>query len=95
MSGIEKAYVHFYFTFLIAKKIVVNVSILLCYRVIESKNKDCAVGDYVTGMFGWRTHTIVTPKDPKEDGSPGYVKVDASVPRDKLSLALGVLGMPG
>ena len=61
-------------------------------RVLESKNKDYAVGDIVQGFFGWTTRSIC-------DGDPakhwlGLYKVDTS--RDiRLSTALGVLGMPG
>jgi len=60
----------------------------LVLRVIESKNENFKVGDYVHSNFGWRTKTI----------SNGYQvrNLDRSVyTDDKLSTALGILGMPG
>ena len=61
--------------------------------VVESKNKDFSVGDLVQGAFGWRTHTITDGK-----GKPGVplavVKLDPAV-HTSLSMALGILGMPG
>lgn len=72
-------------------RIGVQISMFPC-RVIESKNKDCTVGDYVVGSYGWATHTIVVPE---ESGPPKYYKLDSSMPADMRSLALGALGMPG
>ena len=66
--------------------------------MIESKNPDFAVGDIVTANLGWATHSVC-PASAKtrawELGSPIAYKVDPSVPKDHLSLALGTLGMPG
>jgi len=59
-------------------------------RVIESKNKDFAVGDLVVAGFGWRTHTIT---DGKQKDQPVH-KIDPSIPL-RASTALGILGMPG
>jgi len=60
----------------------------VCYRVIESKNENFKVGDYVAGMFGWRTKTISNGDQVR--------KLDHSIyTDDKLSTALGILGMPG
>jgi NADPH-dependent curcumin reductase CurA len=56
-------------------------------RVTESKNKDYSVGDYVVGGFGWVDRAI--------GPTPNCVKLDTSVPADKHSTGLGVLGMPG
>ncbi len=54
-------------------------------EVIASENANFAVGDIVTGQFGWTTHAI-------SDGE-GVRKVDPSIA--PISTALGVLGMPG
>ena len=62
-------------------------------RVLESKNKDFAVGDLVVGNFGWRTHTINDGKT-KEGLDFGVQKIDPSIPL-RASTALGILGMPG
>ncbi|XP_065910747.1 prostaglandin reductase 1-like [Dysidea avara] len=57
-------------------------------KVIESKNGNFKVGDYVAGMFGWRTKTI--------SNGDRVRKLDRSIyTDDKLSTALGILGMPG
>jgi len=75
------------------KKVVVVVVVIccvviFCHRVIESKNDKFAVGDYVVGMFGWRTKTI-------SNGELVF-KLDPNIYTDKkLSAAIGVLGMPG
>ena len=66
---------------------------LSSYRVIESKNKDYAVGDYVVGMFGWRTHTIVPSGG--DGGLLNTYKLDDTLPENMRSLGLGALGMPG
>ena len=57
------------------------------HRVIESKNKDFVVGDYVIGQGGWTDHSVGTAKT--------CFKLDASILENKRSAALGVLGMPG
>ena len=58
------------------------------YRIVESKNPKFKEGDHITGNFGWRTHTI-------SNGENVY-KLDPNMYTDqKLSTALGVLGMPG
>jgi len=54
-------------------------------KVIQSKNVDYQEGDYVTGMLGVQTYAV-------SDGK-GLSKVDISA--GKLSLHIGVLGMPG
>ncbi|XP_065911514.1 prostaglandin reductase 1-like [Dysidea avara] len=57
-------------------------------KIIESKNENFKVGDYVAGMFGWRTKTISNGDQVR--------KLDRSVyTDDKLSTGLGILGMPG
>nr|CAI5853594.1 unnamed protein product [Callosobruchus analis] len=62
-------------------------------RILESKHKKFPVGKYVVGEFGWRTHTISNGK-PLPNGVPqAWVIPDfGDLP---ISLALGVLGMPG
>jgi len=58
------------------------------FRIVESKNPNFKEGDYVIANFGWRTHTI-------SNGDKVY-KLDQKIFTDqKLSAALGVLGMPG
>ncbi len=54
-------------------------------RVVESKKSPFQVGDYVTGMLGWREYFV-------SDGQ-GLVKVDPGVA--PIQSYLGTLGMPG
>jgi len=54
-------------------------------RVIASKNGPFHVGDYVSGMLGWREYFV-------SDGQ-GLVKVDPA--RAPIQSYLGTLGMPG
>ena len=60
-------------------------------RVTQSKSSNYAVGDLVTGMFGWRTHTIASESDKETN----VVKLVAELYQDRESTALGILGMPG
>jgi prostaglandin reductase 1 len=67
---------------------------LFC-RVIESRHPEYKVGIHVVGEFGWQTITIYNVDKPavKVLQSKPYIIPDFSgLP---LSLALGVLGMPG
>ena len=58
------------------------------YRIVESKNSQFKEGDHVIANFGWRTHTV-------SNGENVY-KLDRKMFTDeKLSAALGVLGMTG
>ena len=58
------------------------------YRIVESKNPKFKEGDHVIATFGWRTYTI-------SNGENVY-KLDPKIyTAQKLSTALGVLGMPG
>ena len=61
----------------------------LSYRVVASKSKDYAIGDMVLNSGGWCTHIIAT------SSTQGLAKLDVSIPADKSSIGLGVLGMPG
>ncbi|XP_050350573.1 prostaglandin reductase 1-like [Nymphalis io] len=63
-------------------------------KVIESRNENIPVGSYVTGTLGWRTHTIV---DPNKSSSVGMLPLTVvpEISPHPVSLALGVLGMPG
>lgn len=63
-------------------------------RILESKSEHYAVGNYIVGFFGWRTHTISTPQLITPDHRlPEYLIKDMDdLP---LSLPLGILGMPG
>lgn len=54
-------------------------------RVLESRSERFAVGDYVTGGFGWQEFAVL--------GTVGLRKVDPQVA--PLSAYLGLLGMPG
>ena len=66
----------------------IHQNIVCCTdRVKESKNKDFAVGDYVVSKAGWIDRSVGTAET--------CTKLDVSVPDDKHSTALGVLGMPG
>ena len=58
---------------------------------MESKNPDYAVGDYITAMFGWRTHTIAAADHLK---TFNVTKINPALSQPK-STAIGVLGMPG
>ena len=59
-------------------------------QVIESNNPDYAVGDFVSGMFGWQEFAI-------SDGKPGMMgrigKVPAGVPPELTLSALGGTGL--
>ncbi len=55
-------------------------------RVVATKNPAFAVGDMVTGMFGWQDYTLV------RGGADRLQKLPPGVP---LELAMGVLGMTG
>jgi len=63
-------------------------------RVTESKNPEFPVGCHVCGHFGWRTHTISNGTVGAPDA---WMKAVYKIPYTglPLSLALGVLGMPG
>lgn len=62
-------------------------------RIIASRNSKYAVGKYVIGSFGWRSHTIVDIK--KESGNLSPLRLLPNIDPYPVSLALGVLGMPG
>ena len=64
-------------------------------RVIESRHPDYEVGIHIVGDFGWQTKTVVNGDDP---GTRTWLKKPYIIPDFaglSLSLALGVLGMPG
>ncbi|GBP59388.1 Prostaglandin reductase 1 [Eumeta japonica] len=63
-------------------------------RIISSRNSKYPVGKYVTGSFGWRTHTIVDPNKPQKSSLLPLALLPDIKPYP-VSLALGVLGMPG
>ncbi|MEM6407669.1 MAG: NADP-dependent oxidoreductase [Pseudomonadota bacterium] len=54
-------------------------------EIIESHHSEFAVGEIVTGQFGWASHAVTHGE--------GVRKVDPGVA--PISTALGVLGMPG
>jgi NADPH-dependent curcumin reductase CurA len=57
-------------------------------KVVESKNNQFAVGDYVLGMKGWREYWI-------SDGNPasGISKIDPNI--GPIQFYLGIFGMTG
>ena len=59
------------------------------HRVIQSKSKDFSVGDHVIGVGGWCTHYVTNSSD------KSIHKLTEDIPVDKLSITLGVCGMPG
>ncbi|KAG5882650.1 hypothetical protein JTB14_018339 [Gonioctena quinquepunctata] len=63
-------------------------------RITESKNQNFPVGEYLIGVFGWRSHTVSDGVTcPKNDIDKLYLLPElGDLPP---SLALGVLGMPG
>ncbi|XP_067002488.2 prostaglandin reductase 1 isoform X2 [Anabrus simplex] len=63
-------------------------------RIAESRNEDFPVGKIIVGYLGWQTLTVHDPKTMPPPGfGPAYILPDfGELP---LSLALGVLGMPG
>lgn len=62
-------------------------------KIIQSKNKDFAVGERVVANVGWRSHTVVDPNSEEYLGQPPYILPDfGSLPP---SLGLGILGRPG
>ena len=68
--------------------------VFVIFRIIESRHPDYPVGKHVVGFFGWRTHTIANVTDTKLSGFlPFHIIPD--IGELPLSLALGVLGMPG
>ena len=72
-------------TYLPAIRIGEVIRSLAAGRVEQSSNPDFAVGDLVSGMFGWQDYAVVRPSDRPTKVPPG-------VP---LPLAMGVLGMTG
>ncbi|CAB3261598.1 unnamed protein product [Arctia plantaginis] len=64
-------------------------------KIIASRNDKYSVGSYVTGSFGWRTHTIFNPD--VLSNQPGLLPVTLlpDINPHPVSLGLGVLGMPG
>lgn len=62
-------------------------------KIIESKNADYPVGKHIISNFGWRSHTVSNGKSETLVALPMSILPDfQGLP---LSLALGVLGMPG
>ncbi|KAJ9598131.1 hypothetical protein L9F63_026764, partial [Diploptera punctata] len=63
-------------------------------KIIESHHPSYPVGRYVVGFLGWRTHSIINVTDSSNSSFlPFHLVPDiGNLP---LSLALGVLGMPG
>lgn len=62
-------------------------------KIVESRHPDFPVGRYLVGYWGWRDRSVVDPKE----ATPGFpapwlVPDLGDLP---VSLALGVLGMPG
>ncbi|XP_028041291.1 prostaglandin reductase 1-like [Bombyx mandarina] len=64
-------------------------------KIVASRNEHYPIGKYVTGSFGWRTHTICNPE--KLKGNAGFAPFSLlpDISPYPVSLALGILGMPG
>lgn len=65
------------------------------FRIVESRNEKYPVGKYVTASFGWRTHTICNPASYNQAASLLPLTLLPNIDPLPVSLALGVLGMPG
>ncbi|XP_075978191.1 prostaglandin reductase 1-like [Anticarsia gemmatalis] len=64
-------------------------------KIIASRNKSYTEGTYITGSFGWRTHTICNPDDISNKAGLLPITTLPDFSPHPVSLALGVLGMPG
>ncbi|XP_049873136.1 prostaglandin reductase 1-like [Pectinophora gossypiella] len=62
-------------------------------KIIASRNNEYPVGKYVCGSFGWRTHTVINPVQRTTGLLPLTLLPDISP--YPISIALGILGMPG
>lgn len=74
-----------------------QILLFIFFRVIDSKNPKYPVGVYVSGMLGWRSHTICGGTQDNE-GLGGGISVRLA-PKNMgnlpLSTLLGVAGMTG
>ncbi|XP_023949558.2 prostaglandin reductase 1 [Bicyclus anynana] len=64
-------------------------------KVIDSRNKNIPVGAYITGPFGWRTHTVTSGDKIFSSSIDLPITVLPDLRPYPVSLALGILGMPG
>nr|XP_021185401.2 prostaglandin reductase 1 [Helicoverpa armigera] len=64
-------------------------------KIIASRNSKYEVGKYLTGSFGWRTHTVLNPDVANEKAGLLPVTLLNDFGSHPVSLALGILGMPG
>ncbi|XP_039753538.1 prostaglandin reductase 1-like [Pararge aegeria] len=64
-------------------------------KVIDSKDKNIPIGTYVCGAFGWRTHTIINGESALNKSLDLPITVLPDLNPYPVSLALGILGMPG
>lgn len=62
-------------------------------RIVQSRLAGWAEGDYVEGMLGWQSYALSDGAGARSGYRAGVSRVDPTLGR--LSLALGVLGMPG
>jgi NADPH-dependent curcumin reductase CurA len=62
-------------------------------EVVESRNPDYGVGEFVEGMLGWREYALSDGGTRKAEYAPGLTRVDPSL--GPISTSLGILGMPG
>lgn len=65
------------------------------FRIVASHNEKYPVGKYVTASFGWRTHTICNPAKYNTMANLLPLTLLPNIDPHPISLALGVLGMPG
>ncbi|XP_049764669.1 prostaglandin reductase 1-like [Schistocerca cancellata] len=62
-------------------------------RIVESRSPEYPVGRHVVASLGWRDQTVISVAPTDDDNLPPMLVPDyGDLP---LSLALGVLGMPG
>lgn len=78
-----------------AQKLPLNVTMTgtQVAKIIQSRNNQFQIGQFIVGQFGWRTHTISDGKSGRDGFLPPYLLPEfGNLP---LSYALGILGQPG
>lgn len=65
-------------------------------KIVVSKNSQFPVGERIRGWYGWRTHTIIDPKNlQKHEFMSEKPRVLPDYGEFSPSIGLGILGMPG
>jgi NADPH-dependent curcumin reductase CurA len=62
-------------------------------EVVQSRNPDYKVGEFVEGMLGWQEYAISDGSTKRAEYAPGISRVDPDVA--PISTSLGILGFPG